>query len=417
MHKTLLILRYEIYSLVSRPSFWIGVFAAPLVGLLLLAGATYLKNSQGGAEIDPLAQVGELLVPEEDPRPQGYVDPAGLVRQFPVDFPRTDWISYPDEGAARRALDEGAISTYYVIDRDYITSGSLAAYSADFNLSAAEERSAWLVELIDFNLLGGDETLARAVSAPFIEIKKESLAPPGTARARDNLLSFVLPYAMMTLFFISIMGSSSLMLNGLAKEKETRVMEVLVNSASPRELLLGKISGLGLVGLFQVAIWGVSAFALLRISGQVFSLPAGVELPASVLGWGAAFFVLGYLLYAALMAGLGALAPGLREASQATFLITLPLMAPFFLITALINAPNGGLAVFFSLFPFSAPMGMMLRLSATDVPLWQVLLSLALLALTALVVIRATAGLFRAQTLLSGQKLTVRNVVKALRGV
>src|SRR5690606_35176850 len=118
---------------------------------------------------------------------------------------------------------------------------------------------------------------------------------------------------------------------------------------------------------------------------------------------GIVYFLLGYLFYAALMASVGALVPGLREASQATFLLTLPMMAPFMLSVGLISTPNGFLAVFFSLFPMTSPLGMMLRLSTGEpIPGWQLALSIGLLAAATLLVIRLAAGLFRTQTMLAG---------------
>jgi ABC-2 type transport system permease protein len=115
------------------------------------------------------------------------------------------------------------------------------------------------------------------------------------------------------------------------------------------------------------------------------------------------------------MAGLGALMPGTREAAQYTFFILLPLIAPMYLNTALLYDPNGPLAVALSLFPFTAPVVMVMRVTATDVPLWQIVLSALLLAATVFVVIKLVARLFRAQSLLSGSKPGLRDVVLALR--
>jgi ABC-2 type transport system permease protein len=132
--------------------------------------------------------------------------------------------------------------------------------------------------------------------------------------------------------------------------------------------------------------------------------------------WGVLFFILGYAVYASLMAGVGALVPSLKEASQATFVIMIPLIAPLMLISPLISKPNSLLAVIISLFPLTAPVTMMTRLAATTVPIWQILLALALLAATAYFIVRGVAGLFRAQTLLSGQKFRLKLLLQALVG-
>jgi ABC-2 type transport system permease protein len=128
------------------------------------------------------------------------------------------------------------------------------------------------------------------------------------------------------------------------------------------------------------------------------------------------FFVLGYAMYASLMAAVGALVPNLREASQATFVVILPMIIPLLLISVLVEQPNGPLAVGMSLFPLTAPVTMMARLAIVEVPLWQLLAAVLLQAATAALIVRSVASLFRAQTLLSGRPFTIRLLFSALAG-
>jgi ABC-2 type transport system permease protein len=128
------------------------------------------------------------------------------------------------------------------------------------------------------------------------------------------------------------------------------------------------------------------------------------------------FFVLGYAMYASLMAAVGALVPNLREASQATFVVILPMIIPLLLISVLVEQPNGPLAVGMSLFPLTAPVTMMARLAIVEVPLWQLLAAVLLQAATAALIVRSVANLFRAQTLLSGKPFTIRLLFSALAG-
>jgi len=116
------------------------------------------------------------------------------------------------------------------------------------------------------------------------------------------------------------------------------------------------------------------------------------------------------------MAGLGALVPNLREASQATILVIFPLIIPVVLLSILINDPHGLLATVLSLFPLTSPVAMMTRLAAGGVPFWQTLLAAALLAVTAVLVVRSVARMFRAQTILSGQPFSRKVFFNALFG-
>jgi ABC-2 type transport system permease protein len=229
-------------------------------------------------------------------------------------------------------------------------------------------------------------------------------------------MSFWLPYAVTLIFYLVIMSAASLLLSSVAKEKENRVMEILMVSVTPRQLLTGKIIALGVVGLAQTVIYVVTGRALLAASGRAFDLPAVFQLPPSFVFWGILFFLGGYALYASLMAGLGALVPNMREASQATIVIVLPLIIPLFLISVMIEDPNGMLAVILSLFPFTSPVVMMLRLSATTVPLWQPALAVLILFVTVYFVLRAVANMFHAQTLLTGQQFSVKLYFRTLLG-
>ena len=418
MNKTWIILRHEITSLTNRFSFWFSALGIPLIGFLLFAGISVVNRSQGAETPSPFQGIGQVFTPPEETRPQGYVDEAGLITAFPDHYDSQSLIRYASTAEAQQALDAETIGAYYVIPPDYVQTGDLPVYTLQYDLMNSETRSDAITNLINYNLLNGDTQLLNVVRQPIQNLHSVSVAPAeaGPVRNPDSMWTFFLPYGVMMLFYVSIMGSSGLLLNSVAKEKENRIMEVLLMSTSPHQLLLGKIIGLGIVGLFQVLIWAASALTLLRLSGQTFDLPPATQLPPSILLWGIIFFLLGYLVYATLMAGVGALVPNLREASQATTLIILPLIVPLVLISALIQSPNSPLAVGLSLFPLTAPTTMMLRLAAANVPTWQPLLAIVLLVFTALLIIRAVAGMFRAQTILSGQSFKTKRFFQALIG-
>lgn len=413
VNKIALVLRHEIYTLLSRPSYWIVLLALPAAGLLFSAGMALISRQQQVPA--PLEAIEEQLsVPREEYLYQGYVDEPGLVKDFPPDFPHEVWEPFSDLDSGLRDLDAGYLDRLYHIPADYLERGEVVVYSPGVHPLTAADDFAPLEMLIQYNLIGGAD-LADAVQNPLREVTYESIAPPEeTQRELGVAGSLFLPYGMMLLLFVTIFGSSSLMLNSVAGEKENRVMEVLLNSVSTREMLVGKIIGLGLVGLLQVSVWSGSSYLLLRLSGQAFSMPPGLALEPAVLIWVGVFFILGYMLYASLMAGVGALVPNLREASQMTMLVTLPMVIPFFLISPLIDNPSGGLAVFFSLLPFTAPQVMVLRLAASHPPLWQPLLSAGLMLAAILVSVRLTARLFRAQTIMTGQSGSVVKMVRAI---
>jgi ABC-2 type transport system permease protein len=229
-------------------------------------------------------------------------------------------------------------------------------------------------------------------------------------------VAFYIPYGMTMLFYVLIITSASLMMNSVAKEKENRVMEVLMSTVKPNQLLTGKILGLGLVGLLQLVVWLGSALIMLRLGGNTLQVPTNLQLSPVILMWGMIYFILGYLLYATIMAGVGALVGNVKEASQATFIIILPILIPLMMVGAIINQPNAPLPMILSLIPFTAPNTIMTRLVVTQVPFWQLLLSIGFLLITIVFLIRAVSGMFRAQLLLTGRKFSLGSYIRLLVG-
>ena len=411
MNKILLVLKNEIITLISRSSFWLAALGIPMVGALIFAGVSAIDKNAAATQT-----ISQVFNSPQDSRPEGYVDLAGIIREIPASFPAGKFIAYPDEAAARQALQTGTISAFYVVSPDYVRTGRLTYIRPDFNpLASTGSQSGNFTWLLQVNLAGGDALFANLVNGP-VKLDDVSLA---TAPQPDqkNALALWTPYIVTLLFYGLVLGASSLLLGNVTKEKENRIMEVLLTSVTPRQLLTGKILGLGIVGLGQTLLWLGTSYVLLNLSGRTFHLPSEIHLPISFLIWGLVFFLLGYAVYASLMAGLGALAPNLREASQATFVIMLPMMIPLFLSSSVfMEEPNGPIATALSLFPLSAPVAMMARLSAGGVAWWQAPLAALLLALTAALVLRAVAGMFRAQALLAGQGFKLKMYFQALIG-
>ena len=409
MRKTLLVLRNEIITTVTRKSFLFTAFGLPLIAVLIFLGASVLKGNALGAlgALTGASGKSELQV-------EGYVDHSGLIKAIPEDIPAGILVAYPDEASAHQALNNGEIAAYYVIPADYIESGNLIYINPAYSWTSNKGQSWVMRRTIIANLLDNDpERIQRFWHAMDVEVK--ALAP-SQQRNEDNPLTFAVPYATMMIFYIVILMSSSLLLNSVTVEKQNRVMEILMSSIKPSQLLSGKIIGLGITGLLQTVIWFGTGYILLRLSGRTFNLPSGFELPPSILVWGIVFFLLGYAVYASLMAALGALVPNLKEGSQSTIVVIWPTIVPMFLISILIEQPHGALATGLSLFPLTAPMTMMLRLSAGGVPWWQPLLAAGLLLITVYFILRAVARVFRAQYLLSGQPFSVKRYLGALLG-
>lgn len=409
MKKMLLVLKNEFISVVTRKSFILTLTLIPLTSFIVVMVISGLQK-KGGA--DATSALENLFVPQSEPALEGYVDLSGLMQVVPPGYEAL-LKPYQSEAEATEAVASGDIAAFYLIPRDYIASGEIVYVRPDFNPLGGSEQSTSIHALVAFNLAGQQPDLAYRLQDP-LNVKEIDLS--NSQRDESNWLTFFLPYVITFLFYIVILTSSSLLLNSVSNEKTNRVIEILMTSITPRQMLTGKIIALGLAGLLQTVVWLGAGMLLLKISGRSFPIAAAIQLPGITLLWGIVFFILGYAVYASLMAGIGALVPNLREGSQLTTLVILPMIVPLMFVSTLLNSPDSPLAVFLSLFPFTSPVTMMMRITATTVPLWQIGLAILLLAGTALLLIRASAGLFKAQNLLTGQSVNIMSFIKALAG-
>ena len=424
MRNIWLVVKHDIGATLRQRSFWILTLLMPV--LLMAFNAYYIiqdsRPSGAGGDADEVEGGGADL----DSLPAiGLVDEAGLIAEMPPGFPADLFVPFSDGAAARAALEGGEIEQYVEIPADYIASGQVSVYDQNFQLLQSGENmgvafgsnSAWVLQyLIDYNL-AGDEQLLRAlgnsIPAPLAEFHAIH-PPPETGRgdqALAEVVSSVMPYLY---YFLLVMGSSYLMRSVVA-EKENRTAEILLLSLHPREIMVGKILAMSVVTLVQVAVWVGGGMLLLNRGADLLNA-ANFSFPPGFLVWALLFLVLGYLLFASVMAAAGAVAPNAREGAQVTWLLIIPLMPTLMFGSVFLEEPNGTLSTVLSLFPLSAPSAMVTRLAVADVPLWQVVASLAGLALTTYLTISLAGRFFRADNLLSQDSFNWRRLATGWRG-
>ncbi len=413
MRNIWLVIEHEIRNTIGKPSFWITTFLLPAVIMIFTFGTQFLSQRMVEREEDVLASAeqGDALA-------IGYVDQAGLITQLPPGIPESLVKAFPDEASAHAALLDGQLREYYVISPDYIATGGILAVEKDFAPLSNIGSGNIFQYVISFNLVG-DEMVARRVANPIANLDTTALAAQDTTAGADFGTRFMVSYGVLFIFFFVLSMSSSFMLRSVSREKENLTVEVLLVSLRPRDLMLGKVLGLGLVGLLQMGIWlGGSLLTMQRGSSvlETFGIMfSQITLPPGFIVWGLLYFLLGYILYASALGAIGALAPNARETGQFTFIVMIPMVIPLLLSNAFVESPNGVLATVVSLFPLTAPTAMLPRLAAGGVPFWQPVVSLILLAVMTYFFVLIAARFFRADTLLSSASMSWARVVEEFR--
>jgi ABC-2 type transport system permease protein len=403
MHDVLLVALREIRVMLRRPSFYIATFAVPAVTGLLFFGTTFLNarfasgSREGGA-----AEV----------KPVGLVDQAAVIKMTPSELHQY-FIPYPDEQQAAAALRNNKIDSFFVIAADYQQTGRVVQVSRQVTLQGLGPSNTALRSLLVANLVG-DPALARRIDEP-LKLKPEIVGGASSAQSADPSGAMSgLSYALGFLLAFGILNGSGWLVQAVAEEKENRTIELLLTSIKPWQLMTGKLLGLGVMSMAQLALWIGLSTGLLGANSVLGRFNVGT-VERGVWGWMVIFFVLGFAFFGALMAALGAIGASIRESGQASSFLTLPMLMPLWFGEAIIETPNGMLARVFSLIPFTAPVTIMVRLGQGPVPLGSILASILVMLLAVAGALWLAARLFRSTTLLTGVRPTPRAIWRALR--
>jgi ABC-2 type transport system permease protein len=328
---------------------------------------------------------------------------------------------FASQQVALDSLDAGTVTAVLVISKDYLSTGALRRYERDMRAitTSADDRPLrwWLSR----GLLGGaaDSTHVARAWGLGSTIPLYTPARTGGYQIKDDsreLIAIFLPMIVGLLLAMAIMMGGQYMLQGIAEEKETRILESLLCTVTPDDLMVGKLIGLGGAGLTLVAVWVVAGLGMMSTSLAFLH----IELPMQLLVLGALYFFGGYLFYGSLMTGIGAITNNMREAQQFSMGFSIMNFFPFWILMKVVNTPNSGVAVGLSLFPPTAATTMLMRLSASSmtgavIPMWQIAVSLGALYLTAVAVLFLCAKIFRIGLLLYGKTPNMPEILAILR--
>jgi ABC-2 type transport system permease protein len=259
---------------------------------------------------------------------------------------------------------------------------------------------------------GLSETEIESVLKP---VDMETVNALGTGPS-NPMTTFVSVLAMVMIMYVTVLLYGTNITRSIVEEKTSRVIEVMLSTATANEMMVGKILGVGGVGLTQIAIWTVTA----ATSGSGLGLAAAGMLKGvmtvKLAIFFPIFFLLGFALYSTLNAALGAMVNSEQEAQQLQFVVLIPLIASVVVLVQIIQNPSGPLAFWASLFPFTAPLIMFTRIALDPIiPSWQIALSIALLLVTTYGLVLLCSRIYRVGILMYGKKPTLPEILKWIK--
>jgi ABC-2 type transport system permease protein len=349
----------------------------------------------------------------------GYVDLAGILDNESLDSPKL----YNDTATGIQAVQQGEIDTLFILPADYLTTGEVQEYFV-----SGEGRNLWSTSAeltfesyLRYNLAEGkldNNTLSRILSPA--SYKKFHIEVNGTINQESNPTvtagEIVIPTFFGIFLMITVLSGSGALLRSVYEEKETRMIEMLITTASPLSIMTGKLLALWSSRLIQIVVWvTVGAFALLEIFHRI---PGGGELTIStgLLVTVLLSFVFGYFLFSALALLIASIVSSWQTANSSMAMLAQLIGLPIYLIGILLNIPNNPFVQILTWFPLSAPTMLMIRAATGNTMSGgEIAIVLGVIAATALLLLWIAARVFRAGILLSGQRITFRNVWRALR--
>ncbi|MBN1667980.1 MAG: ABC transporter permease [Anaerolineales bacterium] len=400
MSKFWLVAKNEYRKRAGQRSFLIGTLLIPIAIVVLFALTIFIVERS--TDRDPI----------------GFVDHSGLLAGQPapeLDEDSVEIIAYPDEQAAQAALEARQIQAYYVIPESYPEVLEVDLYFWEDWPAGAVQRD--FDDYIRAVVLAEDVSPVQARLSAGTEVIYQSADKQREFSGEAGFVTIFFPLVVAMFFLFAVMSASGYFLQAVTDEKENRTMEIVITSMSPGQLIAGKSLGLVAVVVTQIVIW-LSTIAIGWVVAQQF-IPEIQELrlPWDSLIVFAVFFLPALGLIAALMIAIGGAVTEYQEGQQISGVLNLFFIAPLFLTGLVFANPNSPVMVFFSFFPTTSFLTIILRWGFTIIPFWQLALSWLILVACTLAALWAAARILRLGMLRYGQHLTVKSILASLRTI
>ncbi|MFL0163047.1 ABC transporter permease [Aquirufa salirivi] len=434
MNKIFLVIKREYLTRVSKKSFWIASLVAPLLLTAIYAVPIWLATR------------------DKEVKQVAIWDGSGLFEQKDLADKEIAFQLVKGEVAnIKKTFDKQGYSAFAAIPADILTNPqSLKIYSEkNLSLSLKNDIERMVQNKVREILLrnAGISTLKYKETQVDISSDTITVSKQGAETTSSSGGAMILAAILGFLLYLSLLLYGSQVMNGVIEEKSSRIIEVIISSIKPYQLMLGKILGVGMVGLTQFLLWIVLTIGLSTATSKLYQAPsrmatvanssnsdelkksvAKVETSSSqpmdelnkviestniplILGSFFFYFLFGYLLYSSLFAAIGSAVESAAEAQQFTFPVMIPIILAFILAQFTMQDPDSSIAFWASIIPFTSPINMMVRLPY-GVPTWEIVLSMVLLVGGFLACSWLSSRIYRVGILMYGKKMTWKEISK-----
>jgi ABC-2 type transport system permease protein len=431
MNKILLVIQREYVTRVLKKSFWISSLLAPVLITAIYAIPIWLAMKDKEQKQIAIYDQSHLLKSTD-------LQDKELVFTF---------TNVPEQ-AFKTQFAKSGYDAFVSIPVDVLSNpkGVHIYSSKNIGLSLKESVERLIQNKVRQELMYKAGISAKVYEDTQVDIASETItvSENGGETSSSSAGAMILAGIMGLILYITLLLYGSQVMNGVIEEKSSRIIEVIISSVKPYQLMLGKIIGVGLVGLTQFVLWIVLTIGLTQVTGKMYASKAkaimsvdqgkasvemskamqdspmgevtkvleSTNIPLILFAFLFYFFV-GYLLYSSLFAAIGSAVESATEAQQFTFIVMIPIILSFLLAQYTMQDPDSTIAFWASLIPFTSPINMMVRLPY-GVPVWELVLSMSLLVLGFLACSWISARIYRVGILMYGKKATWKELSKWL---
>ena len=426
MKKLLVVLEREYMERVRTRWFLVAtVFGPVFFGALMFLPAWMANRSDASTDVARIrildatnANLGQLIAAELS----GGI--LGDTSSTQVQIVASPSAMAEAESTATRDIRRKAIKGYLVLDEGTLE-GRGSRYAGVNATALADMRR--IENAVSRELIGLELSRAGISTVEVDRVKRlraglRSERITLTGRGGSGRVNIMFASIVGILLYMTILMYGQNVLRGVIEEKQSRVAEVVVSSVKPTTLLAGKVLGVGGVGLTQMAIWLLATIVMMRYRVPLmsaFGFPATpLPMPSVTVAQVIIlliFFLLGYTLYSALFAAVGAMVSSEQEAQQAQMPVVLMLVVSIMFLQPVLLEPDGELAMTLGLLPVSSPIMMPLRMSTVDVPPWEIGLSILALVAGCYLAVYFAATVYRTGLLMHGKRVTFREVFRWIK--
>lgn len=425
MHNVYLIARREYLERVRSRSFLIMTVLIPALmgGATIIPGLLAMKSAGGTKHIvvaTPSRQTGELIrnqLTENEGtagdktggRPSGSMTATRYNVDVQTDVSDAERKSLTDK-VGKKQLDgviwanDNALASRKV---DFITRDV-----SSFVDNSMIERS--IGQALRLQSLKGKGLTDQDIETALKTVDLNPQSPYGEGTPNPQAL-FVTVFTMVMILYMTVLLYGINVMRAILEEKTSRVMEVMLSTATANEMMAGKILGVGAVGLTQIAIWAAAGLVFFGAGLLAATTTMKGVLSAKLVIFFAIYFLLGYAVYSTLCAAIGSMVNSEQEAQQLQFFVMMPLILSIIIMVNIIQYPASPVAFWASMFPLTSPLIMFTRIALQTVPWWQIALSIALLLATVYGLVLLCGRIYRVGVLMYGKKPTLPEIIKWIK--